>query len=109
MKSTKIFVPYHRKSIDHHDDKLKQIEKSLKLTETRMDEYHIEPILSSTSLPESPHHYGRPSEVKRPFILSPKTRFKGTFVKDTMPLEEEDKDRAIATWIYREETWVDLT
>ena len=70
LKSVEIFVPTNRESTNHHDDKTKNIEKSLKLTKIGMGEYHIEPILSLTSLLESPYHYGKPSKEKRPFVLS---------------------------------------
>lgn len=60
------FVLANRESTDYHDNKLKQIEQSLKLRETRMGEYQIEQVFSLTSLPESPRHYGRSSKVKRP-------------------------------------------
>lgn len=73
-----------------------------------MGEYDIELVLSLTSLPKSPHHYGRPSEVKRPFVLTPQTKYDGTFVKAIVPLKEEAKNRAIVAWIYKEETPVDL-
>lgn len=73
-----------------------------------MGEYHIEPVLSLTSLLESPRHYGRPSKVKRPFVLTPQTKYNGTFFKAIIPLEEESENRAIASWIYKEETPIDL-
>ena len=85
------------------------MEKLLKLTQIGMGEYHIEPILSLTSLPESPHHYGRPSKVKRHFVLKPQTKYNDTFVKATIPLKEESEKRAIFAWIYKEEALVDLT
>ena len=46
--------------------------------------------------------------MKRPFVLTPKTKYNGTFFKAIVPLEEEDEDRVIATWIYKEDTLVDL-
>ena len=74
-----------------------------------MGEYHIELVLSLTSLLESPHHYRRPSKEKRPFVLPPQTKYDGTLVKATIPLEEEAENRTIVAWIYKEETLVDLT
>lgn len=74
-----------------------------------MSEYHIEPLMSLTSLPESPYYYGRPSEVKRPFVLTPQTKYNGTFVKDFVTLKEEAENRDFNAWIYKEETLVDLT
>ena len=74
-----------------------------------MGEYHIEPIMSLTYLPKSPRHYGRPSEVKRPFVLTPQTKYDGTFIKAIILIEEESENRAITAWIYKEETPVDLT
>ena len=72
-----------------------------------MGEYQIAPVLSLTALPESPRHYGRPSEAKKPPIHTPQTKYDGTFVTTTIPLEEESENRAIATWLYRDETLVD--
>ena len=74
-----------------------------------MGEYQIAPVLSLTALPESPHHYGRPSEAKKSLLLTPQTKFDGTFVKTTVPLEDESENRAIATWLYKDEVLVDLT
>lgn len=109
LKFFEIFVPTNRESTYHHDNKLKQVEKSLKLKETRMHEYHIEPILSLISLPKSPYQYGRPFEMKRYFVLTPQKKYNGTFVKSIVPFKEEDENRAITAWIYKEETPVDLT
>ena len=74
-----------------------------------MGEYQIEPVLSLTSLPKSPQNYGRPSEGKRPFVLTPQTNYNGTFFKSIVPLEEESENRVISTWIYKEEIPIDLT
>ena len=41
-------------------------------------------------------------------MLSPQTKFNGTFVNTTTPLKEEDEDSAITVWIYREKNLVDL-
>ena len=71
LKDAEKFIPTNRESSDYHDKKLKQIEKSFKLKETGMGEYHIKLVLSLTSLPESPHHYDRHSEAKKPFVLIP--------------------------------------
>ena len=109
LKSTESFVPTNRESTNHHEDKLKKIKKSLKLKEIGMGEYHIELVLSLTSLLDSPHHYGRLSKAKRHFLLLPQTMYNGTLIKDPIPLKEEDENRAITTWIYREETLGDLT
>ena len=109
LKPTKNFVLANRESIDNHDRNLKKIEQSLKLKETRMGEYHRDLILSLTSLPESPHHYGRPPKVKRPFVLKPQTKYNDTFFKAIVPLEKESENRAIVVWIYKEETIVNLT
>ena len=73
-----------------------------------MGEYQIAPMLSLTALLESPRHYGRPSEAKKPLICMPQTKYDGTFVSATVPLEEESEDRAIAAWLYKDETLVDL-
>lgn len=108
LKFVANFVPTNRESTDYHDNKLKKIEHSLKLKETGMGEYQMEHILSLTSLCESPHHYGRPSKVKRPFVLKPQTKYNGKFFKATIPLEEETENRVIVAWIYKEETIVDL-
>ena len=43
LKVVENFVPSNRESTDYHENKLKQIEKSLKLTEIRMGEYQITP------------------------------------------------------------------
>ena len=69
----------------------------------------MEPILSLTSLPESPHHYGRPSEAKNPFVLTPQTKFNGTFFKAIVPLEDESENGAIFAWLYKDEMPIDLT
>lgn len=74
-----------------------------------MGEYQIAPVLSLTTLPESPCHYGKPSEAKKPLVHTPQTKYDGTFVLATIPLEEESEDRAIAAWLYKDETLVDLT
>ena len=71
LKATENFVPSNRESTEYHDNKLKQIKKSLKLTETRMGEYQITPFLSLTALPESPRHYGRLSEAKKDSLQIP--------------------------------------
>ena len=60
-------------------------------------------VLSITSLPLSPHSYGRPSKDKKPSLSNPRTIYDGTFVQATTPLEDEDENRAIASWIYRGE------
>ena len=73
-----------------------------------MGEYHMEPMLSLTSIPESPRHFGRPSVAKKPFVLTPQTKFNGSFVKAIVPLEDENENRAIAAWLYKEESPVDL-
>lgn len=75
---------------------------------TRMGKYQIEPVLSLISLPESLCHYGRPSEAKKTFMLTPQTKYNRTFVKATVPLEDESENRAISTWLYKEETLVDI-
>ena len=62
-----------------------------------MEWYQMEPILSLTSLTLSPYSYGRPSKEKRPPIFSPRTIYDGAFVQDTMPLEDEDENKAITT------------
>lgn len=108
LKKIESFVLANRESMDHHVNKIKEMEKPLNLIEIGMREYHIEPILSLTSLPESPSHYWRPSEVKRPFVLSPQTKFNGAFVKATIPLEEEDENRALIVWLYKEEILANL-
>ena len=74
-----------------------------------MGEYQIAPVLSLTALPESPRYYGRPSEAKKPSLHTPQTKYDGTFVKATVPLEDESENRAIAAWIYRDEVPADLT
>ena len=68
----------------------------------------MDPILSLTSLPKSPHHYGRPSEAKKPFLLTPQTKVNGTFFKAIVPLEDESERKAIDVWLYKDETPVDL-
>lgn len=109
LKSDDSFVPTNREPIDNHVNNIKEMEKTLKLIETRMEKYHIEPFLSLTSLPKSPRHYWRPSKMKRPFLVSPKTLFNGAFIKSILPLEDKDENRAIATSLYKEEVPVDLT
>ena len=109
LKVAKKFVPANRESTDYHDNKLKQIEQSLQLKETGMGEYQIAPVLSLTSLPESPRHYGRPSQAKKPLLHTPQTKYDGTFVTATILLEDESENRAIAAWLYKEEAPVDLT
>ena len=109
LKAVENFIPSSRESTDYHETKLKQIEQSFKLKETSMGEYHIEPMLSLTSLLESLHHYGRPLEEKKSFVLTPQTKYNGTFVKDTIPLEDESENRTIFAWLYKEETPVDIT
>ena len=42
--------------------------------------------------------------MKRPFVLTTKTNYNYTFFKDIVPLKEEDENRAIVAWIYKEET-----
>ena len=56
----------NRESTEYYENKLKEIEKSLKLTEIGMGTYQIAPVLSLTTLPESPRHSKRPSEAKKP-------------------------------------------
>ena len=68
----------------------------LKLKDTSMGGDQIELVLLITYLPLSPHSYGRPSPS------NPWTIYDGTFVQATTPLEDEDENKAIATWIYRE-------
>ena len=55
-----------------------------------MEEYQMELVLSLIDLLESPCHYGRPSKAKNPLLLTPQTKFDGTFVKDTIPLEDKN-------------------
>ena len=74
-----------------------------------MGEYQIELVFSLTSLLESSHHYGRPSEVKRPFVLTPQNKYNGTFVKAIVPLKDENEKKSIIVWLYKEETLADLT
>jgi hypothetical protein len=71
LKAAESFIPTNRESTDYHDTRLKQIEQSFELKETSMGEYHIELVLSLTSLLKSPCHYGRPSKAKKPFVLTP--------------------------------------
>ena len=97
LKAVENFVPSNRESTEYHDNKLKQIEKSLKLIETGMGEYQIAPVLSLTTLPESPRHYGRPSKANKPSLKTPRTKYGDTFVKAIVPLEDESENRAIAT------------
>ena len=73
-----------------------------------MGEYQIAPVLSLTALLESPRHYGRPSEVKKPSLQMPQTKYNGTFVASDVPLEDESENRAIAAWIYRDEVQANL-
>lgn len=42
-------------------------------------------------------------------MLTPQTKYNCTFVKATVPLEDESENRAIAAWIYKEEIPVDVT
>ena len=102
LKAMENFVPKNRESTEYHENKLKEIEQSLKLTKTGMGTYQIAPVLSLTALPESPRHYGRPSEEKKPSLQTPQTKYNGTFVAADVPLEDESENRAIAAWIYRE-------
>ena len=81
----------------------------MKLKETRMGEYHIEPILSLTSLLGSPYHYGRPSKEKIPFMILPQTKYNFNLIKATIPLKKVDENKSIFAWVYKEETLVDLT
>ena len=74
-----------------------------------MGEYQIAPVLSLTALPESPRHYGRPSEAKKPPLHIPQTKYDGNFVAAIVPLEDESENRAIAAWIYRDEVPADVT
>ena len=74
-----------------------------------MGEYQITPILSLTALLESPHLYGRPSEAKKPLLFTPQIKYDGTFVKATIPLEDESEKKAIATWLHKENLPIDLT
>ena len=74
-----------------------------------MGEYQIAPVLSLTALPESPYHYGRSSEEKKPLLHTSQTKYDGTFVKAIVPLEDESENRVIAAWLYKDETPVDLT
>ena len=64
-----------------------------------MGEYQIAPILSLTALPESPCHYGRLFETKKPLLHTPQTIYDGTFVIATIPLEDESENKDIATLI----------
>ena len=41
-------------------------------------------------------------------MLTPQTKYDGTFVQATVPLEDESENRAISTWLYKEETPVDI-
>ena len=108
LEVAKKFVPTNRESFDYHDKKMKQIEQSLQLKEIGMGEYHIEPVLSLTSLLESPNHYMRPFEAKRPFVLTPQTKYNGNFVKAIVPLKEKSENRVISAWLYKEDTPIDL-
>jgi hypothetical protein len=109
LKAAETLIPANHESTDYHNNKLKEIEQSFKLKEAGMGEYHVEPVLSLTSLLESPWHYGKPSEAKKSFVLTPQTKYNGTFVKATVPLEDESGNRAIAAWLYKEMTPIDLT
>lgn len=80
LKSSDSFAPTNQESTKNHVNKIKDMKNSLKLKETGMREYQIEPLLSLTSLPLSPCHYGRPFEEKKPFAVPPKTIFDGTFM-----------------------------
>lgn len=102
------FILMNREYIDNHVRKFKEMEKTLKLSETRMGEYHIELVLSLTYLPESPHHYGRPSIMKRPFVVSSKTIFNVVFLKANVPLEDEDENKSIIILLYKEEVLANL-
>ena len=63
----------------------------------------MEPMLSITSLPLSPHSYGKSSEDKRPSPPNPQKIYDGTFVQAATTLKDEDENKAIVAWIYRGE------
>ena len=82
------------------------MEKTLKLKDTSMGGYQMEPIVSITSLPLSPRSYGKPSEDERPSPPTPQKIYDGTFVQSTIPLEDEDEDISITTWIYMAKAFI---
>lgn len=95
-KTTNIFVPTNRESIELYDAKLQDMGNTLKLNDTGIGGYQIEPMLSITSLPLSPHSYGRPFEDKRPSPFNLQRIYNGAFVQDTTPLEDENENKDIA-------------
>ena len=72
LKFSDTFFPTNKYSIKNHFNKMKDMEKTLKLKETGIRKYQIELVLSLVSLPISPHHYERVFEEKIPSIVSSK-------------------------------------
>ena len=73
--------------------KLKNVEKSLKLKDTR--EYNLECVLSLTSLPLCHFHYWSSSKDIKSSNSQPRMVHNGAFVQEIVPLEDEDEDGAI--------------
>ena len=74
------FVPTNTESIEFYDAKLQDMGKTLKLKDIGVGVYQIESMLSITSLPLSPHSYGRLFEDKKPSPSNPRAIYNDTFV-----------------------------
>lgn len=67
-----------------------------------MGEYSL-PILSLTSLPPSSRYYGKPSKDTKPSKEKSITIHDETFIKVTIPLEDEEEERVVLAWLYKGE------
>lgn len=83
---------------------LKDLEKKLRITNTRMDGYKIEPILSLTSRPPSPRQSGKPSKGMRPQTSTPKVIYDGTFIQSSTSLASEIEGDDVLKSFFKEDS-----
>lgn len=105
-KGVDTFMPHNRAtSIDESPkDLMKNLEKKLKITNTGMDDYKIEPILSLVSLPPSPKQLGKPSKAMRTQTLTPNIIYDGLFVHSSTSLVDEIEEDVVLKWLFKEDS-----
>lgn len=82
---------HNREATKNHDVYLKDIDKSLKMENKVMEEYKLERIPSSKSLPPYPRYYGRPFKDKKPYDSQEKTIHDGTIIQWIVLLKDENE------------------
>lgn len=106
MQSTDAFLPHNRAASmsESLETLLKDLEKKLKITNTGMDRYKIEPVLSLMSPPPSPRQSRKPSDVMNPHTSTPNIIYDGLFIQSsTFVVDEIEKD-VVLKWFFKEDS-----